>query len=907
VSRKYSDRNYSDSNPLCGISYSRALLAVVLLKSAMAKKSIQSGLLASLLLLAFHFEGSSQETAVQSAALKILQSKCAVCHGASQISALDLRTRDSLLKGGSRGPAIVPGNAGESLLYRAAAHEGEPKMPPGSASPLPAEELATLKKWINEGAVWPSAPAQAQHTEPAWWSFKSLRRPVVPQSSNPSVAASPIDLFIADKLKNKNLKPAPLADNLTLLRRAYFDLVGLPPSPDEVKQYLADSSPNAYEKLIDSLLASPRYGERWARHWLDVVRYADSAGFEGDVYYPNAWRYRDYVIKSFNEDKPYDRFVQEQIAGDELWPDNLDLAGFYDVPYEKLEHLEARVGTAMYTFGPEIQESHLDGAKLRYERLTDAVDTTASAFMGVSLMCARCHDHKFDPFSQRDYFRLQAVFAASQPVQVPVVTTMSATHRDEAYHGMIALAEARQAYRNLEKAVKDRVIAARKNEFPADVVRAFETPAEKRTPKETELAAPLLKAYSEIKTEAHFTDSERELHQQLTRRLVNAVLDVPQEDGSHRVRFDGFFDAPAVTVLGHIDTELIPDTYVLNRGDLGRNRSKVLPGLPGIFADGSEPEDIPAEAGGARYRKRLALWLTRPDHPLTARVMVNRIWQGHFGRGIVPTANDFGRQGQAPSHPELLDWLAAEFVAQGWSIKAMQRLIMLSSTYQMSSRFSDDRNSTVDPENVYVWRMNRRRLEAEAIWDAMHASAGTLNLKMSGRPVMPPLSPAEMSALRVKSWWVPPAEPSEANRRAVYILSRRNFSFPMFDKFDRPDNATSCPRREMTTVAPQALWTLNNAVSYELAKQLATRVVKQHPANSAAWIDEAWSIALARKPSFQESKEALALLERLTSQARSKLKSDSLSEIASLNPAVATGLVQLCLAVFNLNEFIFVD
>lgn len=382
---------------------------------------------------------------------------------------------------------------------------------------------------------------------------------------------------------------------------------------------------------------------------------------------------------------------------------------------------------------------------------------------------------------------------------------------------------------------------------------------------------------------------------------------MPQEDGSHRVRFDGFFDGPVATVLGHIETELVPDTYVLNRGDLGRNKTKVGPGLPGIFSDGSEPEEMALDPDGARYRKHLALWLTRPDHPLTARVMVNRIWQGHFGRGIVATTNDFGRQGQPPTHPELLDWLAAEFVAQGWSIKSMHRLIMLSNTYQMSSRFSDDSNTSIDPENSYLWRMSRRRLEAEAIWDSMHATAGTLNLKMSGRPVMPPLSPSEMAALRVKSWWVTPADPSEAARRAVYIVSRRNFSFPMFDKFDRPDAATSCPRREMTTVAPQALWALNNAVSYELAKQLAERVVNQNPAHSPAWIEAAWGIALARKPSAQESKEALALLEKLTGQARSKLKADSPSEIASLEPAVAAGLVQLCLTVFNLNEFIFVD
>jgi len=874
----------------------------------MLKNRIQSGVVAvGLLLGPFCRVGVCQDEAVQSAAIKILQARCETCHGSSQISGLDVRKRESVIKGGTRGAALVPGNAGESLLFRAAAHEGELKMPPGSQAPLGEEDLATLRKWINEGAVWPATPVRPQSKEPEWWSFKNLRRPALPQPTKPSLAANPIDFFISVKRGEKGLKSALRADKLTLLRRVYFDLIGLPPSPEEATKFLSSSSPKAYENLVDNLLASPRYGERWARHWLDVVRYADSAGFEGDVYYPNAWRYRDYVIKSFNEDKPYDRFVQEQIAGDELWPDNLDLTGFYDVPYEKLEHLEARIGTTMYTFGPEIQESHLDAAKLRYERLTDAVDATASAFMGVSLMCARCHDHKFDPFSQRDYFRLQAVFAASQPVQIPVITTMSATHRDEAYHGMLALAEARHAYRNLEKAVKDRLIAGKKKEFPAEVVHAFETPAEKRTAKDAELATPLLKAYNEIKIEDNLSDSERALHSQLKQRLITAVLDVPPQDASHRVSFDGFFDAPAATVLGHIDTELIPDTYVLNRGDLGRNKGKVRAGLPGIFGDASESEEMPMDSGGARYRKRLALWLTRPDHPLTARVMVNRIWQGHFGRGIVPTANDFGQQGQAPTHPELLDWLATEFVAQGWSMKAMHRLIVLSNTYQMSSRFSDDANTRVDPDNVYLWRMNRRRLEAEAIWDSMHATAGTLNLKMSGRPVMPPLSQAEMAALRVKSWWVTPADSSEANRRAVYILSRRNFAFPMFDKFDRPDPATSCPRRDITTVAPQALWTLNNSVSYELASQLATRVVKQHPGSSPLWIEAAWSTLLGRKPSEQESKEALDLLEKLTHQARAKQKENSPSEIASLEPAVASGLVQLCLTLFNLNEFIFID
>ena len=448
---------------------------------------------------------AQQQVPIQEAAKAILDRYCLACHGASEMSGLDMRKRETLLKGGHRGAAVVPGNAEQSLLFRAAAHQGELKMPPGRPAPLPADELAVLKKWIQDGAVSFDDNATAKKTEPSWWSFKKLRRPPVPSLASQSGPMNPVDAFVLVALHEKGLIPAPKADKRTLLRRIYFDLIGLPPTPAQLDRFLKDSDPEAYEKEIDKLLDSPQYGERWGRQWLDVVRYADSAGFEGDVFYPNAWRYRDYVIKSFNEDKPYDRFIQEQIAGDELWPDNLDLQGFYDMPLEKLEHLEARIGTSLYTLGQEIQESHLDATKLRYERFTDAVDTTGAAFLGLTFACARCHDHKFDPIPQKDYFRLQAVFAASTPVTIPVETSMSMTHRDENYHHMIALDEARSAYLTFEKQIKQRVIDGKKKEFPPEVVRAFEIPPEKRTSAEAELAEPLSKAYSEIKIEESLT------------------------------------------------------------------------------------------------------------------------------------------------------------------------------------------------------------------------------------------------------------------------------------------------------------------------------------------------------------------------------------------------------------------
>ena len=850
------------------------------------------------------------DSSTSEAALAILTNKCVACHGLAQMSGLDVRERDSLLRGGKRGPAVVPGVPEDSLLFLASAHQGDLKMPPASGSPLPVSELDILEKWIHEGVVWPDTGGMAGGAEPSWWSFKKLRRPPLPTPDNLQLVANPIDAFVVAKLEAKGLKPAPRADKRTLIRRVYFDLIGLPPTPDEVNGFLNNPSPDSYKELIEELLASPRYGERWARHWLDVARYADSGGFEVDAYLPNAWRYRDYVIKSFNEDKPYDRFVQEQIAGDELWPDNLDLDGFYDVPLEKLEHLEARIGTALYTLAPEISESRLDATRLRYEWLTDCVDTTGAAFMGVTMGCARCHDHKFDPISQRDYFRLQAVFAASEMVEVPVVTGMSSIHREEAYHLLIALDEARIAYRAFEEKIKDRLVEAKKKESPPEVVSAFEIPQKDRTAEQAELAAPLTKFYTEIKIAEHLSSEDQSVYERLIQRLADAVLAVPEKDGSHGVRFQGFFDLPSATVLGNKAPELIPETYVFDRGDLGREKEKVKPGLPRGLAGESDGKSFQPESVGIgpRYRKRLALWLTRPGHPLTARVMVNRIWQGHFGNGIAGTPEDLGHQGSQPTHPELLDWLAAEFVQRGWSVKSMHRLILLSNTYQRQSRFLNGNNSQIDPENRFLWRTNRRRLEAEAVWDSIHAVAGTLNLKMGGRAVTPPLSDTELAGLRHKPVWVEPGDAAEANRRAIYILVKRNFRFPMFDKFDAPDPALSCARRDVTTVAPQALWTLNNQVSFDQAQHFAARLVDEIGEDPSAWIDQAWRIALARLPTEQEKQEARSLLKTLSLQNTGETPVGSLpGELGKLDNARARALSQLCLTILNLSEFSYID
>jgi len=840
----------------------------------------------------------------------ILDKECVSCHGAAAMSGLDMRQREGLLKGGKRGPAVTPGKPESSLIYLASAHQGELKMPLGSSSPLPAEDLAVLKKWIEEGAAWPAGLAATARPQPSWWSFKKPQRPAVPHPREASRVANPIDAFVFAKLEEKGLTPAPPADRLTLVRRAYFDLLGLPPTPQQVDSFLKDTSPHAWANLIDTLLASPHYGERWGRRWLDVVRYADTAGFEADMYYPNAWRYRDYVIKSFNDDKPYDRFVQEQVAGDELWPDTMDLEGLYGVPPQELEHLEAKVGTSLYGFGPEVRENNLESRKLEYEWLTDTVDTTGSAFMGLTFKCARCHDHKFDPIAEKDYYRLQAIFAGSLPGAVPVVTNLSATKHDEAEHSILALDEARNAYLNFQKQIIDRAMKVKEKEYPPEATTAYDLLAIFRTPKQNALAKPLDEYAKTLKVENLMTPAEKATELTLAENIAKAVVDVPLDSGfDGNVKYDNFYDVPSATVLNDLPLELVPVTYMYSRGDVKTPLEKVTPGLPSALLSDHDPSDLTMSPGGPRFRKQLALWLTKPDHPLTARVMVNRIWEGHFGAGIVATENDFGHQGLPPSHPELLDWLATEFVQQGWSIKSMNRLIMLSNTYQMASLYVSAANSRVDPQNAYLWRMNRTRLEGEAIWDSIHSAAGDINFKMGGRPIMPPLTKAELNGIRDLAQWVPPADPAEANRRGVYLLIRRDFPYPLLDRYDMPENAESCPRRDVTTVAPQVLWTLNSHVSFDEAQRFAARLVRETGDDPAAWVDKAWHIALARPPSAQEKTEALAMMAKLETVPPVKRDaSDPLpSELAKVGDVRAEALTKLCLTIFNLDEFVYVD
>ena len=688
----------------------------------------------------------------------ILESRCLACHGQAQMSGLDLRHIDTIKKGGKRGPAIVPGRADRSLLYRAISRSGELKMPPDK--PLTAEERTAIRAWINEGAPW-SESAAAKGS--ARWAFQKVVRP--PDGG--------VDAFLLRALHRKGLKPAPPADTRTLVRRAYFDLHGLPPTPAEVAAFVNDDSPDAWEKLIDRLLASPRYGERWGRHWLDVVRYADTGGFETDLYYANAWRYRDYVIKSLNDDKPYHLFVQEQIAGDELWPGDLALEGVNEIPKPRLRELEARIGTGLYTIGPTYHEAALNGEQLRYEWLTDAVDTTGQAFLGLTIGCARCHDHKFDPISQLDYHRMMALFAGSEERQVSVVSKMGEFGYKSSYPNVLLVDEYKSAIERLETKVRNRAIAEIKSKLPPEVGAAFDAPARKRTPKQRELAEQVNIALERAGLRENaagkdfvpqYTSEERDERERLIRNLGQAALKARIEPQT-------------ATILGHSD--VTPEVRMTVRGDFRGTGPVVSPGLPRVLGGVNDLAELEIRPFVPQRRKALALWLTQPDHPLTARVMVNRVWAWHFGRGIVGTPGDFGRQGEAPSNPELLDWLASEFVRQGWSLKKMHRLIMLSSAYRMSSQF-DEGNARIDPDNRYFWRMNRRRVDAEQLRDSVLAVAGTLNLKMSGRPVIPPLTEEEKTGLWAPHQWPVSLDPAEHHRRSVYVYVKRSFPYPMF-------------------------------------------------------------------------------------------------------------------------------
>jgi hypothetical protein len=641
--------------------------------------------------------------------------------------------------------------------------------------------------------------------ERAHWSLQPRGRAAVPsfdEASERDWVSTPVDAFVLSKLKQRDLQPAGEADRATLIRRVTFGLTGLPPTPEEIAEFTSDTSPDAYERLVDRLLASPRYGEHWGQHWLDVVRYAESEGFEYDRHRPGAWRYRDYVIGALNDDKPYDRFVLEQLAGDEM----------VSLPLSTPEDAQrgALIAAGFHRLAPVRRNAgNTDVAFSRNEVLTEMTDIIGTALLGVTLGCARCHDHMFDPIRQKDYYRMQAFLAATHEYDI-----------------------------SLAPQSEQRTWQTRLDKVNAEIQKVKE-------------ALEQSDAATRTKLEQQLKDLEYQLPPPLE----------------------------TISSVHNVDAQRTP-IHVLSRGDTGKPGDAVGMRVLGVLLpDGSA--ELPADA--TQPKTKLAEWLLQGDHPLTARVIVNRIWQYHFGSGLVRTPNDFGVNGDSPSHPELLDFLANELIDGGWRLKRIHRMILLSSTYRQSSRGQDESAAIeFDPGNRLLWRFPRRRLQAQEIRDAMLMISGRLNSRAVGPSVMVPVEQDLVNLLYKPSQWEVTSDPAEHHRRSVYLIAKRNLRLPFMEVFDQPDFQTSCARRESSTHAPQGLELLNGELANELAEALAQRLIDEAGPDANRQVELAFLLAAGRSPTDRERRLALRFL--------------------SQQP-----LQEFALAMFNLNSFLYVD
>ncbi|HZP82023.1 MAG TPA: PSD1 and planctomycete cytochrome C domain-containing protein, partial [Chthonomonadaceae bacterium] len=687
-------------------------------------------------------------------ALPILQNNCFSCHsGAKPMGGLRLTGRQDILQGGQSGPAAVPQKPEESLIIRAINYQGRQMPPTGK---LPQAQIEVLTQWVKKGLPWPrdgkAIPEPTKHFTPPqvtpetmrFWSFQPVRRPAIPKVRQKSWVRNPIDAFVLKRLEAAGLAPSPPASKAALIRRVTYDLTGLPPSPEQVQAFLADTSPDAYEKLVDRLLASPRYGEKWGRHWLDLVRYAETNSYERDGPKPNAWRYRDYVIQSFNQDKPYTRFLTEQLAGDEL-------------PNRTPEQL---IATGYYRLGLWDDEP-ADSQQALYDDLDDIVSTTGQVFLGLTINCARCHDHKLDPIPQKDYYRFLSFFngltryGEGSPESVAAASLRPIALESEIQKNKAEVA----AYEAKKKANQDASLAIEQK------VMADLAPVEKEEFRNEDARPAILrkrvpKRLSQAEFDRYLALSEE---RKALEKAAPKALDM----------------ALCVTEVGTTPRE----THILLRGNPHVEGDTVAPGFPSVL-NPPAPNIAPCAASGTSGRRTaLARWIASERNPLTARVMVNRVWHYHFGRGIVRTPSDFGFQGAKPTHPELLDWLAAEFMARGWRLKPLHRLILLSSTYRMASQ-ANPRALAKDPANDLLWRFDMRRLEAEEVRDSILAVNGSLNLKMGGPSIYPVMPEAVLAGQSMPGAGWGQSPPEEQRRRSVYIHVKRSLITPILASFD---------------------------------------------------------------------------------------------------------------------------
>lgn len=810
---------------------------------------MRNAIISTLSLLGFAFasvsSGATNEEIFQQRMLPVLARNCGSCHQASVASGgLRMSGLETLLAGGKHGSALVPGNSAASLMVQYLRGERTPKMPLGQI--LPAAEEAELLAAID--AMQPPAKAVNPNREYASWLFHKPVAPTVPSVRRAGWVANPIDAFVLHKLEANGLNPSPAADRRTLIRRVYFDLIGLPPTPDQVESFVNDSSPDSYEKVIDRLLEDPNYGERWARHWFDLARFAESDGFAIDGERPTAWRYRDYVIRAFRQDKPYDLFVKEQLAGDEL----------NDKRAKAEDRSERIIALGFLRMGTWEADANFK-TQLRQDFLNDVTSTASQVFLGLTTGCARCHDHKYDPIPQKDFYRLQAFFAATKPddraaphlsVEDPAaMKRLMRQHEDESE-------EAAKHFKQVEEEYKQKFIAAKKlkpgDKAADDYRRAL------KDPRDPAYTAEERRVYEAARDEA--------------RRLADAM---PR------------FRPVAYSVSDVVPPQVpsVADTYLLQGGELAGKGEKVEPGFPQCLTGKAEPATIPYAGGSSGRRGALAEWIASAENPLTARVMVNRIWQHHFGEGIVRTPSDWGMNGDRPSHPELLDWLAVQFVEKKWSVKAMHRLILNSNTYRQSVEHPEAVvQSAKDPGNRLLWRRNWQRLEAEALRDSILSVSGSLT-KSSGGPGVFLDIPADVAEGFEFFRWFPSQEKDQL-RKSIYAFQRRSVMMPMVEVFDGANMNESCSQRSVTVVPTQAFSLMNSKFVNQQARRLAERALELAGPDRGAQIGKAFQLALGRAASVKEREEAMEMFGHL--------------------PAI-DALTQLAVVLFNLNEFVYVN
>ena len=819
----------------------------------------------------------------------ILQAKCDRCHGAQQKKGeLDLRSRQTMLRGGNGGAAIMPHKSAESLLIEMI-ESGE--MPPKKESPrVTAAELGLLKAWVDAGAPGPANPAVdglVSDKDRKFWSFVRPVRAALPQVRDRDRVRQPVDAFVLRSLEDSGLSLNPEAERRTLIRRVFFDLLGLPPTAEEIAVFLADEAPDAYERLVDRALASPRFGERWARHWLDAAGYADSNGRRGDEERTWAWRYRDYVIRAFNADKPYDEFLVQQLAGDEL----LDWRHAETLSPEMLENL---IATGFLRTARDATDLEMvDQLDDRFITLHDTVEVTVNSLLGLTIGCAKCHSHKYDPIPQADYYRLSAFFTPAYNPQ----NWLPGNHRDEAVEEKLRyLRQATPAEIKADDSVNlpiDAAIAELKKpleqlkqkyllllrteaiaRLPAPVQAAFARPAAERTPDEQKLVA-------EHERNLTFSDGQAMAHPdyiKAAKPLNDAIAAANSARPPRR---------PLIWALWDLDPQPV-ETHLLLRGDILTPGPVVQPGVLSVLDDPQHPFQVQPPSPGASssgYRTQLARWIASAQNPLTARVLVNRVWQHHFGQGLVRTVHDFGTTGERPTHPELLDWLAVDFMEHNWSLKSLHRQIVLSATYRQSARF-DSEKSAVDPDNRLLWRRTPLRLEAEIIRDALLSVSGQLNSEMFGKAI-----PVKKAA---DGQFIPAASGAAGQRRSIYLLAKRSEAVTFLTTFDAPLMELDCPDRFCSTVPQQALAMLNNAFVAEMADALARQIAAHAPSDAAGIVNWTFERITGRLPSDTERGLLIEFVE-------AELQREGVPDTKS------HALFQLAHTLLNTNEFLYVD